>query len=62
MTLLDSLVECGATPERAQAMLDRVLDANEQVAQQAYRDMLRTLTPMLLQVLAELAREERRNG
>lgn len=40
-------------------MLDRILDEDEGVAQHAYREILQTLTPMLLKALAEIAREER---
>jgi hypothetical protein len=60
MSLRETLIHCGVTPERADAMLDRLLDEDEGVAQHAYRETLRALTPMLLQTLTDLAKVERR--
>ena len=59
MSLRDSLIECGVTPADAESMLARLTDDDEGVQRNAYQQTLRALTPMLLQTLVELAKQER---
>ena len=60
MSLRESLIECGVSPADADSMLARLTDEDQGVQQHAYQQTLRALTPMLLQTLVELAKQERR--
>lgn len=60
MSLRESLIECGVPAEDADSMLARLGDVDQGVQQHAYQQTLRALTPMLLQTLVELAKQERR--
>ena len=53
----DTLIECGVEPERADSLLQRLIDEDEGVAQHAFRETLRALTPLVLPMLIEQARK-----
>ncbi len=60
MSLRQSLIDNGVAPERIDGMFARLEDDDEGVAQNAFREILQSLTPMLLQTLREIVQQERR--